>query len=87
MNDKAPEEQSPEMVDSAGDERTVNNTNVMRHAYRKLDDEEKSQMVQIKDQGLNFHAFLENLGDSEELTIAKQKVREAVMWAVNHLTK
>jgi hypothetical protein len=27
------------------------------------------------------------LGQSEELTTAKIKIREAVMWAVNHITK
>lgn len=84
MNDKS---QDPKMVDSAGDDRTVNNTNVMRHAYRVLSDEEKNQMVQIKDAGLNFHNLLSNIGDSREMSLAKTKVEEAVMWAVKHLTK
>lgn len=84
-------ETEPKSVDSAGDERTANNTNVMRHNYRVLDDEEKSQMIQVKDMGLNFHNFLtevmEQKGGSPELEQAKLKIREAVMWAVNHLTK
>ena len=72
------------MVDSAGDDRTVNN--VMRHAYRVLTDEEKSQMKQIKDAGLHFHNLLSNIGDSREMSLAKTKIEEAVMWAVKHLT-
>lgn len=78
------EETTAETVDSASDERVVNN--VMRHAYRVLNDEEKSQMKQIKDMGLNFHDHLDNIGMSRELSIAKTKIEEAVMWAVKHIT-
>ncbi len=39
-------------VDSASNERTVNNT--MRHQYRVLSDAEKANMVAIKDKGLEF---------------------------------
>jgi len=72
-------------VDSASDERTVNNT--MRHAYRVLSDDEKAQMKKIKDMGLEFHDYIASLGGSRELSLAKTKVEEAVMWAVKHLTK
>lgn len=72
------------LVDSAGDERTVNN--VMRHAYRVLTDDEKAAMQKIKDDGLAFHDYLETLGNSRELSLAKTKIEEAVMWAVKHLT-
>lgn len=71
-------------VDSTSDERTVNNT--MRHAYRVLTDEEKATMSKIKDDGLAFHEFLSGLGNSRELSIAKTKIEEAVMWAVKHVT-
>lgn len=74
----------PETVDSASDDRTVNN--VMRHAYRVLSDDEKAQMQAIKDKGLEFHSLIEGLGQSRELSLAKTKTEEAVMWAVKHLT-
>lgn len=73
-----------ETVCSTSDERTVNN--VMRHAYRVLSDDEKKAMQAIKDKGLELHALFESLGASRELSVAKTKVEEAVMWGVKHLT-
>lgn len=75
----------PTPVSSTSDARTVNN--VMRHAYRVLSDEEKGTMQAIKDTGLQFHTLLEAVGNSRELSIAKTKLEEAVMWAVKHVTK
>lgn len=72
-------------VDSTSNERTVNN--VMRHEYRVLSDAEKVQMQAIKDTGLVFHTLIESLGASRELSLAKTKIEEAVMWAVKHLTR
>lgn len=72
-------------VQSTSDERTVNN--VMRHAYRVLTDEEKAQMQAIKDEGLKFHDLVEGIGQSRELSLAKTKIEEAVMWAVKHITR
>lgn len=71
-------------VDSTADERVVNNT--MRHKYRVLDEAEKANMAKIKDMGLEFHALIEGLGNSREISLAKTKVEEAVMWAVKHIT-
>ena len=71
-------------VQSTSDERTVNN--VMRHAYRVLTDTEKAAMQKIKDDGLALHDFLTGLGASRELSVAKTKIEEAVMWAVKHIT-
>ena len=71
-------------VDSASDSRTVNNT--MRHAYRVLSDEERANMQAIKDKGLELHDLIESIGNSRELSLAKTKVEEAVMWAVKHVT-
>lgn len=73
------------MVDSTSDERTVNN--VMRHEYRVLTDEEKAAMQIVKDRGLHLHDIFSKLGNSREMSIAKTKLEEAVMWAVKHLTK
>ena len=72
-------------VDSTSDERTVNN--VMRHQYRVLSDAEKGQMQAIKDKGLELWGLIGGCGESRELSLAKTKAEEAVMWAVKHLTK
>lgn len=72
-------------VDSTSDVRTVNNT--MRHQYRVLTDAEKAQMQAVKDKGLELHDLIEGIGASRELSIAKTKTEEAVMWAVKHLTR
>lgn len=73
------------IVDSTSEDRTVNN--VMRHNYRVLSDDEKLQMQQIKDEGLSFYQLIESIGESRELSIAKTKIEEAVMWAVKHITR
>ena len=75
---------SDQTVSSAGDGRTVNNT--MRHQYRVLSDEEKAAMAAIKDKGAELLALIEGLGSSRELSIARTKIEEAVMWAVKHVT-
>ena len=72
-------------VTSTSDERTVNNT--MRHQYRVLSDDEKAQMQAIKDKGLELHNLIESIGQSRELSIARTKTEEAVMWAVKHITR
>lgn len=74
-----------QFVNSTSDQRTVNN--VMRHAYRVLTDNEKSAMQAIKDKGLELHDLIESIGQSRELSLAKTKTEEAVMWAVKHLTR
>ena len=74
-----------ETIDSTSDRRVENN--VMRHQYKILSDAEKGQMQAIKDMGLHFHDGVEALGQSRELSLAKTKIEEAVMWAVKHITK
>lgn len=71
-------------VESTSDDRIVNNT--MRHEYRVLTDAEKQNMATIKDKGLDFHDYLTGLGGSREISLAKTKIEEAVMWAVKHIT-
>ena len=61
--------------------------NALRHKYKKLSDEEKSQMASLKDAGADFLDQLAALGESRELSIAKTKIEEAVMWAVKHVTR
>jgi len=73
------------MIPSTSDERVTNN--VMRHEYKVLNDAEKKQMKDLKDMGLAFHNYLESIGHpSRELSLAKTKIEEAVMWAVKHVT-
>jgi len=73
------------LVDSAAEERTVNN--VVRHEHRVLDAEEKANMKLVKDAGLDFLTILEDLAPSREVSLAKTKIEEAVMWAVRGITK
>lgn len=72
-------------MDSTSNERVVNN--VMRHEYKVLSDEEKAQMKTVKDLGLAFLEYCDSVGTSRELSLAKTKIEEAVMWAVKHVTK
>ena len=71
-------------VDSTSDDRTANNA--LRHTYRVLSDAEKAQMVAIKDAGAALLTLIEQTGSSRELSIARTKTEEAVMWAVKHIT-
>ncbi len=60
--------------------------NVMRHEYKQLSEDEKLQIKQIKDAGLALWIYLDAIGSSRELSTAKTKIEEAVMWATKHLT-
>jgi len=72
-------------IDSTSDVRaTANNT--MRHQYRVLSDAEKQQMMAVKDLGLQMWGMVDSIGSSRELSLAKTKIEEAVMWAVKHIT-
>lgn len=85
MADKSTRAAMADRINSTSDRRTVNN--VMRHEYKVLNDTEKAQMQSIKDAGLTFHQMLGSMGESRELSLAKTKIEEAVMWAVKHVTK
>jgi len=61
-------------------------SNVMRHQYKALSDVDKANMAKIKDIGLAFHEFAGTLGNSREISLAKTKVEEAVMWATKAIT-
>lgn len=72
-------------IDSTSDQRVTNN--VMRHEYRKLTEVEKAAMKTVEDKGLAFVTFLDELGQSRELSLAKTRIEETVMWATKHITK
>ena len=61
--------------------------NVVRHEYRVLTDAEKAQMQSIKDAGRSFLELLDARPASRELSIARTKIEEAVMWAVKDITR
>lgn len=71
-------------VNSTSDQRTVNNT--VRHTYRVLSDEEKAQMVKIKDAGQALIDIINETGKSRELSLALTNAEQSVMWAVKHVT-
>ena len=75
-------------IDSTNEARTQDaiSGNVMRHKYRVLTDQEKLHMQTVKDKGLEFFAYVDSVGSSRELSLAKTKIEEAVMWAVKHIT-
>jgi len=74
-----------DQVNSASDDRTANNA--VRHTYRVLTDDEKQQMVDLKDIGAAFIAKCQEIGGSRELALAITNAEQAVMWAVKHVTK
>lgn len=63
------------------------NEDVMRMQYRALNADEQAQMVAVKGNAASLYGFLGTLGDSRELSLAKTKIEEAVMWATKHITK
>jgi hypothetical protein len=72
-------------VASESDERTVNND--VRHQYRVLSDGEKRAMVAVKDGGVAMLRTLDMYCQpGRELSLAKTRVEEAVMWAVKGIT-
>ena len=81
-----PQSKSQEKRFAAQSNERVEN-NVRRHEYRELSETEKEQMKTIKDHGYLFHQYLDAIGHpSRELSLAKTKIEEAVMWAVKHVT-
>ena len=60
--------------------------NIMRHQYKELTEDDKTNMQMVKDTGLTFWETLDDLGSSRELALAKTKIEEAVMWATKHVT-
>jgi hypothetical protein len=61
--------------------------NTMRQIYRVLSPDEKLALNNVKVLGQQFHDFVEQIGQSRDLSLAKTKIEEAVMWAVKHITR
>lgn len=64
-----------------------NGDNQMRHEYRILTPAEKQAVKDLKDQGLTLLQLIQSIGHSDELVAAQRYARQAVMWAVAHVTK
>lgn len=58
----------------------------VRTEYRVLSEGEKAVLLEIKGAGSRFLDMLTKLGPNRELSLAKTKVEEAVMWAVKGVT-
>lgn len=61
-------------------------SNVMRHEYKQLSEDDQAKIKAVKDKGLEFWELVNSLGNSRELSKAKTEIEDAVMWATKHLT-
>ncbi len=59
----------------------------IRPVYRELSDAQKGMVVLVKSEGITLYTTLCNLPSSREVSLAKTKLEEAVMWAVKAVTK
>ena len=86
MEDKGQEklDKATAYLKSDSPERVQNNT--VRHQYKVLNDVEKAQMLAVNDKGLEFLEILNAYQPSREMSLAKTKIEEAVMWAVKGIT-
>ena len=62
------------------------NPDVMRMEYRPLTADQSAQILAVKGNAASLYGFLGTLGQSRELSLAKTKLEESVMWAIKHLT-
>jgi hypothetical protein len=62
-------------------------SDTFRKTYRELSDAEKEHINTIKSMGADFLKLFDSLEQSREVSIAKTKLEEAVMWAVKAITK
>jgi len=59
----------------------------VRREHRELTPTEKAAVAAVKDLGQKFVDMCGTLGSGRELSIARTKAEEAVMWAVKHITR
>ena len=58
----------------------------MRPAYRTLSQDEQARIAQIKQIGTDFWRVCDSAEPSREMSLAKTKIEEAVMWAVKAIS-
>lgn len=61
-------------------------TDIFRKAYRQLGEKDKQALDEIKSKAQALHDLIEALGASREISLAKTKLEECVMWAVKGIT-
>lgn len=68
-------------------------SDVMRKEQKELTDKQKQLMVKVKEIGEEFYNCIESMLEypgiapgCQELSLAKVKIQEAVMWAVKGIT-
>lgn len=59
----------------------------LRPEYKELDEQRKGNIGQIKTLAIELYAIFADSEPSREMSLAKTKLEEAVMWAVKSLTK
>jgi hypothetical protein len=64
----------------------MRNAEAVGLTYRSLSSEERELMYTVKEKGKDFLDLIDQIGTSEELSVAKRRVEEAVMWAVKHIS-
>lgn len=57
-----------------------------RKALEPISQDDVGRIAAVKEAGQLLHDILENLEPSREMSLAKTKLEEAVMWAVKGLT-
>ena len=60
---------------------------VMRQEYRQLSANKKQTLSVFKQQAADLYDTIASFGESRELSIAKTKLEECVMWATKELTR
>ena len=60
--------------------------NIMRRDYKTLSEVKQMQVKGIKDICQSFWDACDSIGTSRELSIAKERIEEAAMWAVKGIT-
>jgi ClpP class serine protease len=76
---------SNDSVSATGPDRGVNNFG--RHSYRKLSEDEATQVKDIKDLTQEFADQIMKTRPSHERDVALDRLAEASMWAIRGITE
>jgi hypothetical protein len=58
----------------------------MRSKYRELTGPQKRQIEEVKEMARHLYGLFLGIGDSREMSLAKTKLEECVMWATKAIT-
>jgi hypothetical protein len=83
------EQQNESLIDQHGRKVKLQGEykDIFRKSYRDLTSDERDAIVRIKDLARMVDEFLYTLPQSREVSLARTKLEEAVMWAVKSITK